>query len=113
MDENNNANPIEESVLSVLGLTHASEAELVMLAQKMSELVQRRVMIRLIDRISGQQIEELDGYIKLGREDQINEFINEHAPDFYELIQGEAERLREEMKDVITEVEEKLERDKQ
>ena len=108
MIEDNKANPIEESVLSILGLTQVSQTELTILTQKIITLVQRRVMNRLVDKMTSEDIDYFTEILELGRNDLLNEFVEEKVPHFYSVLGEEIEQVKEDMRDVIEEVQEKL-----
>ena len=108
MNTSNKPNIIHENVLSILGLTHASEVELLRLTQKISELVQKRLMTRIVDHLSPEDMEIMVDYLEEGQDTQLGDFISEKIPQFYDMMNEEMVRVSEDMKGIMSEINEKI-----
>ena len=109
MASNKINNPIQESVLSILGFTEMTDVQLFSLSQKITELVQRRMMLRIAESMSIEEINEFAEILESGREDKINTIIKEKVPTFFDMLAEEVEKVKEELKDTISAIKSNIE----
>lgn len=80
------------------GLPDDKEQEIL---DKMFDLLQKRLLLRVAGDLDAQQKEKLDSLLKQNDPKEITGFMEAHVPDIKNLLQEEIEKLKVEVKDFI------------
>lgn len=94
-------NVLEKSIITIMELEDMPVQDRVMLINQVIELVQRRLMVRVIDVLSNEQVDEFVVLLKNGEEFRLNEFVEKNIPDFYEILTEETLRVKRELIEIV------------
>ena len=90
-----NAELLNENIIGLLGLESLPDAEKAAMVEKMTTLIQKRLMLRVMDALKEEDAKQMAEMEKNPQE--ILAFIAEKVPNFEELMKEEVVRLKEEM----------------
>jgi len=90
-----NADLLSENIISLLGLESLPEAEKQAMLEKMTTLIQKRLMLRVMDALSEEDAKKMAEMEKNPQE--ILAFIAEKMPNFEDVVKEEVVKLKEEM----------------
>jgi len=90
-----------ESAIKELGLDILPEEEKVEIIQRMTNLVCDRVMLKLISRISDEEIEEANDIMSGTDEKKQAEFLAIKMPDFLSVVEEEVNNAKKEINNNI------------
>ena len=93
---------VAQNIIKGLGLEVLPEEKKVQMLEKMTELVQKRVMLRVMELLSNEQAEEMAA--KESNPVEMLAYIAEKVPNFDSILQEEISVLREEVLGVAKEV---------
>lgn len=97
-------NIIEQSIIKTLGLEHLGLADRMKITNQLIQIVQRRIMVRVVKDLSDEALQEYMDMTEKGDVPRMSEFIEAHIPNYYDMIIEETLRLKEEMNDVSVEI---------
>lgn len=86
--------------LGLEGLPIEKQAELI---ERMSKLIYKRILLRIVDRLSENETEELNVLLDKENYEKADEYIRDRAPDFVSLFKEEVEKFQSEMMGKIKE----------
>ncbi len=92
---------LKDNIIAELNLKYLPYSEQVLLVNKIITLVEKRLLVRLSEILSAQDLEELGKVIEKNDQALINAFIQEKVPNFYEIIDEEVLRVKQELKDFV------------
>jgi len=98
---------IQQNIIDLLELKNLPEEKKSALLEKMVEIIQNRITLRILDALSEKEKEELDKLMDAKKEEKIDQFLREKVPNFDALTIAEILKFKEEMVDnlkVIKEV---------
>lgn len=90
-----NENLLNENIIGLLGLESLPEAEKHAMLEKMTALIQKRLMLRVMDALSEEDAQKMARLEQNPQE--IFAFIAEKVPNFEEIVKEEVIKLKEEM----------------
>jgi len=90
-----NADLLKENIIGLLGLESLPDGEKQAMIEKMTTLIQKRLMLRVMDSLQEEDAKQMAEMEKNPQE--ILAFIAEIVPNFEELMKEEVVRLKEEM----------------
>jgi len=88
---------LQKNIISLLGLESLSEEKKIQLLEKLSELVFKRTMVRVMELLPEEGQEELSKLVDEGDSEKTNAFIVEKIPNFEEIMNEEIVAVKEEM----------------
>lgn len=86
---------LQHSILSLFGLNKATQASKNEFMGRLIELVEKRVMVKVLDRLSPTQQEEFLRIIDIGTDEERTVFLQTHVPDLSKLIDAEVLTLKQ------------------
>lgn len=86
-----------ESVIEEMGLNILSEDEKNKILDRMTNLVCDKVMLKLVGRISDEEIEEANDIMSGDDEKKKAEFLAEKMPDLFKVIEEEVNNTKKEI----------------
>jgi hypothetical protein len=92
---------LKENIIAQLGLQELPEDKRAELLDQMAQLVERRVMLRLIDQLSEDDVAAIAELEE--RPEELLAFMAKKVPDISVLISEEAEKVKAEARDVAAE----------
>lgn len=100
-----------KNIIKELGLDNLSVEEQKKLLEEMAEIVYKKILLRIVNRLSDEEIAELNNFLDKKDFEKINKYIENKIPDFIEIFKQEIETFQEKIiksnkKAVIEQVEE-------
>lgn len=95
---------IEKSIFGILGLEHLPLTDRVLITNELVQLIQRRMMVRVVDELNDDALKTFTELVEAGQEHKFNEFIEEYIPNYYDILTEETLKVKEEMGDIIAEL---------
>jgi hypothetical protein len=86
---------LHQNILALFGLGSSSQATKNELMGRLIELVEKRVMIKILDRMPPQQQEEFLRILEIGTDEEKTVFLQSHVPDVSRLIDSEVAHLKQ------------------
>jgi len=86
-----------ENVIEELGLEMLSEEKKEELLQKMTDLVCNRIMLKLVSRISDDEIDKANEIMSGDNEEEKAKLLEDKMPDFVHLLEEEIKIAKEEI----------------
>lgn len=89
---------LEANIIEMLGLESLSEERKIQMVEMMTNLVQKRLMIRILEQLSEEEKDEFEKI--LGDKDvdlKTVEFIKKRIPNFDEIIKEEIIKVKKEL----------------
>jgi len=86
---------LNENIIGLLGLESLPDAEKAAMIEKMTTLIQKRLMLRVMDALSEEDAKQMAEMEKNPQE--ILAFIAEKVPNFEAIVKEEVVKLKEEM----------------
>lgn len=96
MDSNNQPGILEE-----LGLTDLSNERKKELLEKMSRLIQNRVLLSILRSLSEEDKKEFDKILETNDMEKIHKFLIEKVPDLDKITDAEVEKFTKEVKEQL------------
>ena len=91
-----NKNILQQNIIQQLDLTALDDDKKIALIDKMSEVVQKRLTLRIIEEMQEENKKEFEKILDTTPE-KVSEFLQKVFPNFLELVQEEVVRLKEEL----------------
>lgn len=88
---------LNENIIALLGLEALPDEEKVAMIEKMTDLVQKRVILRVMDLLAEEDAAKMAEMEK--NPEEVIAFIAEKVPNFDQIMQEEIVRLKQEMID--------------
>src|SRR5688572_23898524 len=86
-----------ENLITMLGLEALPPERQLKLIQAATELVEQRLMIRVIESFTPSQRQEFDNLVDNGTDEQVAEFIQNNVPQMNQLIDEEVAQVKEQL----------------
>ena len=90
-----NADLLKENIIGLLGLESLPDGEKQAMIEKMTTLIQKRLMLRVMDSLQEEDAKQMAEMEKNPQE--ILAFIAEKVPNFEAIVKEEVVKLKEEM----------------
>jgi len=89
---------LETNIIEALGLESLPDEQKIQMVQTMVDLVQKRLMLRIMDQLSEEEKDEFEKILG-GRDVDLAaaEFIKNKVPNFDEMVQEEIIKVKQEM----------------
>ena len=89
---------LESNIIAELGLGSLSDEQKVALLNKMSDVIQKRLTLRVLDEMSEGDKKEFEKILEAeAGSTQTADFLQKVFPDFLQMVQEEIERLKKEL----------------
>ncbi len=62
--------------------------------EKISRIVYKRILLRILDRLSDEEAMEIDALLEKKDYERVDEYIRDKAPDFITILKQEIEEVR-------------------
>lgn len=86
---------LQQNILSLFGLSSATQGTKNELMGRLIELVEKRVLVKILDRLSMAQQEEFLRILEIGTDEEKTIFLQSHVPDIARLIDTEVAHLKQ------------------
>ncbi|NMC51905.1 hypothetical protein GYA54_04235 [Candidatus Kuenenbacteria bacterium] len=87
-----------QNIFTTLGLNNLPEEKKAELLNKMTDLVETRVMTRIVDEMNEDQKKGFDKLVESNaKPEEINQFLQDNFPNFLNIFEEETNRVRSEM----------------
>ncbi len=96
-----NSDLLHKNILVELGLQELPENRKLELLSKMSNLIQKRVLLRAIKSLSAEEKEEFDGLLGKENEQEIYRFLIAKVPNIEEITNEEVIAFKQEVIELI------------
>lgn len=96
----NKQNILNENIVSLLGIEHLADEDKVILIEEMTNLVQKRALLRILENLKEKSKKELEKIIENKAKDEtklIFDFLSDNNPNLLAIIQKEIIALKEEL----------------
>ena len=100
-----NKEQLRENIISLLGIQKLPDAQKLALLNKMSDLAQKRITLRILEQLDGKEQEEFLTASENNDEEKIKEILNNKNIDVATLAGEEVEKLKAELKGVVDKLE--------
>lgn len=88
---------LQKNIVSLLGLESLSEERKIQFLEKVTDLIFKQVVIRVMEMLSEADQEELSRLIDIGDPEKTNAFLVEKVPNLEEIMNEEIVAVKEEM----------------
>ena len=92
---------IHGQIMSQLNLDFLSEKERIELLDRMNDVVNQRVLLRIYDQIGGRKQDAFTEALEKGADEELKMFIQNHAPNFLDILQEEIMAVKKDLIDQI------------
>lgn len=89
-------NILQKNIISELNLEMLDDEKKVALLDKMSEVIQKRLTLRVLEKLSDSDQDEFEKIMDK-EPDKVSDFLQTKIPEFTEIIQEEIVKLKSEM----------------
>lgn len=88
---------IQEHILTLLNLDYLPDEKKAALLDKMVEVVNQRLFLRIGEKLSPDKKEVLLKILENGQDGEVENFIAENIPDFLQILEEEILKLKQEL----------------
>lgn len=93
-----NKNILQKNIIKELNLEMLDDGKKIALLDKMSEVIQKRMTLRVLEKLSETDQDEFEKIMDK-EPDKVSDFLQSKIPEFTEIIQEEIIKLKSEMID--------------
>lgn len=93
----------EQNIINILGIEALPNERKIEIVERISELVQKRLLVRVLDRLSAPKQEEFKKLLSEGKQAVLEGFLKAEAPDLADLAAEEINKVKTELKDFVAE----------
>lgn len=97
MEEKNKQTIQAKDIIKELGLEALSIEKQAELVERMSKLIYKRILLRILDKLSEEETMKLNKLLKKRNYEKVDEYIRDKVPDFASILKEEIENFQEEM----------------
>ncbi|MFA5127395.1 MAG: DUF5663 domain-containing protein [Patescibacteria group bacterium] len=105
MNQNNtkpaNLDFMRMNIMSRLNLDYLPEADRLKLLDSMTEVVEQRVFLNVLQTLSKDKNEALSVLLDEGQDEEISKFIEENVPEFINILQREIDTVSNDLASLI------------
>lgn len=102
----NNSQIIEKSIWDIMGLENMPLKNKVTILNQLVQLVQKRIMLRLVNMLSDIELKDFSNVIDTGTQEEFGDFIQNKIPNYEDIVMEESLKVKDEMADAILQIEE-------
>jgi len=93
---------VTDKLSALFSMSTVPEGRKALLVDKMANVVNQRLLLRLLDFLSSEKKEEFEKIIKKDHSDSdLENFLIKNVPDFINWVSEEIEKLQTEMKEIL------------
>lgn len=92
---------LQQNIIKVLGLEALPDERKLALLDKMTDLVQKRVSLKILEQLQENDKQELEQIMKKGSPEKLGAFLSKKVPNLEELLKQEITTLKQEMKNRV------------
>lgn len=96
-----NKNILSENIIKVLGIEDLADDKKVALLEKMTELIQKRITLRVLEKMTKEQQEEFGRLVEANNSEKAAEFMAVVIPNMPEIMEEEIVKFKQEAKDFV------------
>lgn len=89
----------EQNIINILGIEALPDERKIAIIERVSELVQKRLFVRLLDFLNASDKEELTRFLDSGDQKGLGDFLQEKVPNFADWIEEEVRKIKKELAD--------------
>ena len=93
-----NKDKLNENIISILGIESLSDDKKIEMLKKMGELVQKRIVLDILEKINDDEKEKFIEATSNDRDEEVKAILDNHGIDMVELIEKETNNLKQELK---------------
>lgn len=86
-----------ENLIKLLGIESLPAEQKAKILDQVSEVVEQRLFLRLMDALPADKAEEFKNFVEAGDGENIQSFIEKEVPNFIEWVQEETNRVKDEL----------------
>lgn len=88
---------INGQIMEQLNLNFLSEKERIELLDRMNEVINQRVLLRIFEQVGSRKQEIMTELLDKGTDKELEQFIRDNAPNFLEILQEEIMNLKKDL----------------
>ncbi len=100
---------IQQNIIEEFGLGGLPEEKQAELLTAMTESVLKRITIKILEQLSDEDRDEFDKLRETDEPDKITEFLRAKISDYDQMVEEVIRQFKEETKETMAEIEEKME----
>jgi hypothetical protein len=89
----------EQNIIAILGIQNLPDEQKLRIVDKVSELVQKRLLTRLLGALSDKDQETFMQLLNSQEQEPLDDFLNSHVPDFPAWLEEEVNKIKLELAD--------------
>ncbi len=89
---------VAENLIKALGIETLPDEQKARILDQCAGVIEQRLMLRLMESLPEEKQTELGTLVKDGKDQAINDFLGEMAPNFEDWIVDEAAQLKDELR---------------
>jgi len=97
MDSAKQSGSNSDDIFAVMGAGNIPDEDKGALLAKMLQVVQTRVLLKILDSLSDKEDSELNAIADRGDAEELEQFLRTHVPNYDQLFEDEAKLLRQEL----------------
>lgn len=94
----------QQNIIAILGIQDLPEERKLTLLDKITTLVEKRLLVRIFDSLSPENQEKLGGLLDKDDQEGLNAFLEQYVPDLAGWLEEETNRLKGELAGVADSV---------
>ncbi|MBI2355661.1 MAG: hypothetical protein HYV13_00455 [Candidatus Doudnabacteria bacterium] len=87
----------DQNIINVLGIQSLPEEQKISLLEKISELVEKRLLVRVLNSFSEQKKKEFEDLLDTENQEAVNVFLGKNAPEIGAWLNEELVKVKQEM----------------
>lgn len=95
----------KQNIINILGLQALSDERKAELINNATELVQKRLLVRILDSLSDSEQKEFNTILDQNNQDSFQQFLTEKIPNLPDLLTEETTKLKQEFADLSAKIE--------
>jgi len=92
---------VSQHIITLLNLEHLPEPERTALIEKMVDVVQQRVMLKVLDSVGADKRDAFVQVVDSGTDNEVQDFLSKNVPNFLDILQDEIVGLKKEMVELV------------
>lgn len=93
---------ISTNIITHLGLHNIDEAQRLKLLAEIADLLQKQIMVRLIEFLNDEEIREFFHLLENNEDKELSKFLDEKVPHLEEIIYQEVGNLKQDMAAILS-----------
>ncbi len=86
---------LHQNIISILGLANATDGVKNTVMSRLVELVEKRILVAIIDRLTSEQQEDFLRIMDRGTEEERSVFLHKHVPDLPKMVDQEVIKVKQ------------------